>query len=67
MNVESADVWGETLLLGTDDGLYVYELDSPDSKLTSISNRSYSQLDSIPELNILVSRSGRGGIIRVLE
>lgn len=67
MNVECADVWGETLLIGTDEGLYAYELDASDSKLTSISSRSYSQMDSIPEFNILVSRSGEWISIRIRE
>ena len=69
IQINCADFLGDTLLFGTDDGLYSYESKGflifieKDARLIPLSNRRYNQLDCIPELNLILSRSGKQNIV----
>ena len=58
MNITCADFIGETLLLGTEDGLYAFDRKEKEARIIPVSNRRYSQLTIVPELNLILSRSG---------
>jgi hypothetical protein len=49
---------GDTLLLGTDEGLFAYDTDDKEAKMVPVSNRRYTQLAVVEELGILLSISG---------
>ncbi|KAJ1557891.1 hypothetical protein HK096_004769, partial [Nowakowskiella sp. JEL0078] len=53
----------ENLLLGTDEGLFVFDTSASDPKMTPLSNRKYVQLDAIEELGLVVSRSGKYDVV----
>ncbi|KAJ3343384.1 hypothetical protein HDU93_008749 [Gonapodya sp. JEL0774] len=59
MKVNCSDYLGDTLLFGNDEGLFAYELNSTDQRISALSSRRYAQVDVLDELGIIVSRSGK--------
>jgi hypothetical protein len=57
---------GNTILFGTDEGLFAYDTDDKEAKMTPVSNRRYTQLTVIEELGILLSVSGKFSYTRSL-
>ncbi|KAJ3123796.1 Mitogen-activated protein kinase kinase kinase kinase 3 [Nowakowskiella sp. JEL0407] len=62
LQVNCAEFIENTLLLGTNDGLYAYEI-AANSTITLLSPRRYVQLEAIEELGIVVSRSGKYEVV----
>ncbi|KAJ3274129.1 hypothetical protein HDV01_003412 [Terramyces sp. JEL0728] len=56
---------GDTILFGSDDGLYAFETKERDARLIPLSNRRYSQIDTIPDLNMIISRSGKYDVVSI--
>ncbi|KAI8897486.1 CNH domain-containing protein [Globomyces pollinis-pini] len=65
IQINCADFLNDTLLFGTDDRLYAFETKQADARLVSLSNRRYCQIDSIPQLDIIISRSGKYDVVSV--
>lgn len=65
VKVNCADFVNDSLLIGTDGGLFGFEMVGSESKMNILSTRRYNQIDVIEELGILVSRSGKHGIVSV--
>ncbi|KAJ3222079.1 hypothetical protein HK099_002733 [Clydaea vesicula] len=65
--INCADVWENFLIIGTENGLYSYELNSSESKLNQISERKYYQFNIISDLNVIVSRSGKQNVVAIHE
>ncbi|KAJ3083932.1 hypothetical protein HK102_000828 [Quaeritorhiza haematococci] len=63
IKVNCAEFMGDTLLLGTDDGLFAFEINATDAKMVPLSNRRYLQLDYLEDLGIIVSRSGKYDVV----
>ncbi|KAJ3259545.1 hypothetical protein HK103_002098 [Boothiomyces macroporosus] len=63
--VNCADFMGDTILFGSDDGLYAFETKEKDARLIPLSNRRYSQIDTIPDLNMIISRSGKYDVVSI--
>lgn len=59
IRVNCAEFIGDTLLLGTDDGLFSFETKEKDPKMIPLSTRRYEQLTALEDLNIIISRSGK--------
>ncbi|KAI8593344.1 kinase-like domain-containing protein [Geranomyces variabilis] len=59
IQVNCAEFLGDTLLLGTDDGLFGFETKEKDSKMIPLSTRRYEQINALEDLNIIISRSGK--------
>ncbi|TPX36540.1 hypothetical protein SmJEL517_g01390 [Synchytrium microbalum] len=67
IRVDCAEYLGDTLLLGTDAGLYAFECSGSDGKMIELSQRKYEQIDAVEELSILVSRSGKHSVVAIHE
>nr|KAJ3422933.1 Mitogen-activated protein kinase kinase kinase kinase 3 [Polyrhizophydium stewartii] len=65
IQVNCANYLGDTLLFGTDDGLYAFETKERDARLMTLSNRRYAQLDILEDLNLIVSRSGKYDVVSI--
>ncbi|KAJ3039783.1 hypothetical protein HDV00_011910 [Rhizophlyctis rosea] len=63
LQVNCAEFLGETLLLGTDDGLFALETGEKDAKMTPLSTRRYIQMDALDDLGVIVSRSGKYDVV----
>ncbi|TPX67349.1 hypothetical protein SpCBS45565_g03850 [Spizellomyces sp. 'palustris'] len=59
IQVNCAEFLGDTLLLGTDDGLFGFETKEKDPKMIPLSTRRYEQINALEDLNIIISRSGK--------
>jgi hypothetical protein len=56
---------GDAFLFGTDEGLYAFESREPNARLVPLSNRRYSQINTVPDLGIMISRSGKYDVVSV--
>jgi hypothetical protein len=64
---------GDSFLFGTDEGLYAFEtkclikvnLEATNARLIPLSNRRYSHINTIPEIGMIVSRSGKYDVVSV--
>ncbi|KAJ3057492.1 hypothetical protein HK097_004013 [Rhizophlyctis rosea] len=63
LRVNCGEFIGETLLLGTDDGLFALETNEKDAKMTPLSTRRYIQMDALDDLGVIVSRSGKYDVV----
>ncbi|KAI8612467.1 kinase-like domain-containing protein [Chytriomyces sp. MP71] len=67
IHVTCAEYFVETLLFGTDQGLFAFDTSAPDAKMIPLSNRGYTQINYIEEFGIIVSRSGKYDVVSVHE
>ncbi|KAH6572221.1 hypothetical protein BASA60_006722 [Batrachochytrium salamandrivorans] len=65
IKVNCANFLGDTLLFGTDDGLYAFEANDQDARLIPLSNRRYAQIDTLDDLNLIISRSGKYDVVSI--
>ncbi|KAJ3412960.1 hypothetical protein HDV05_008675 [Chytridiales sp. JEL 0842] len=65
VRVNCAEFIGDTLLVGTEDGLYSFEMSETEAQMIPISARKYSQLTYLPTQNVLISRSGKYDVVSV--
>jgi hypothetical protein len=64
---------GDSFLFGTDEGLYAFEtkglikinLEAINARLIPLSNRRYTQINTIPEIGMIISRSGKYDVVSV--
>lgn len=59
LKVNCADALGNTILFGTADGLYAYDIESNEGKVVPISGRRYEQINVVADWGFIVSRSGK--------
>ncbi|OAJ42089.1 hypothetical protein BDEG_25591 [Batrachochytrium dendrobatidis JEL423] len=72
ITVNCANFLGDTLLFGTDDGLYAFEtsgdfntISDKEARLMPLSNRRYAQIDTLEDLNLIISRSGKYDVVSI--
>ncbi|KAJ3136531.1 hypothetical protein HK100_001674, partial [Physocladia obscura] len=63
VQINCAEYFGETLLFGTNQGLYAFDTTIADAKMIPLSPRQYSQINYIQEFGIIVSRSGKYNVV----
>lgn len=59
IKVRCSAILGHTMLFGTGDGLFAYDMEATEGKIVPVSGRRYEQIDVVPEWGFVVSRSGK--------
>ncbi|KAJ3248105.1 Structural maintenance of chromosomes protein 1 [Chytriomyces hyalinus] len=65
IQITCAECFGDTLLFGTEQGLFAYDSSLVDAKMMQLSNRRYTQINYVEEFGIIVSRSGKYDVVAV--
>ncbi|KAJ3070091.1 Mitogen-activated protein kinase kinase kinase kinase 3 [Podochytrium sp. JEL0797] len=65
IQITCAESLGDTLLFGTEEGLFAFDTSVPESKMVPVSTRRYAQLEYIEEIGVVVSRSGKHNLVGV--
>ncbi|KAJ3108222.1 Dynein assembly factor with WDR repeat domains 1 [Phlyctochytrium planicorne] len=67
VKVTCVESLGDTLLIGTLEGLYCFDTSSQDAKIVPLSSRPFVQLQYLEHLGAIVSRSGKHDIVSTHE
>ncbi|KAI8850600.1 hypothetical protein BC829DRAFT_389171 [Chytridium lagenaria] len=62
-----AESLGDLLLIGTNEGLFSFDTTSQDAKIVPLSSRPFIQMQYVKELKVIVTRSGKHGIVSTHE